>query len=173
MSMGGYVTFAMLRREPARFSQVVLADTRPSADTPAGRKGRQEMLSALDALGPAAVADIMLPKLLGESTQAAQPELVQHVRQMIEAGAPAGIAGGIRAMMDRPDSTTLLDTIGVPALVIVGEDDVLTPPADSEIMAARLARCRLVKLAGAGHLSSLETPRPFSIALSDFLTAPL
>ncbi len=173
MSMGGYVTFAMLRRESARFSQVVLADTRPSADTPAGRKGRQEMLAALDAHGPAAVADIMLPKLLGASTQTAQAELVQHVRQMIEAGDPGGIAGGIRAMMERPDSTPLLDTIGVPALVIVGEEDVLTPPADSEAMAARLPRCRLVKLAGAGHLSSLETPRPFSIALSDFLSSPL
>ena len=173
VSMGGYVTFAMLRREPARFSQVVLADTRSTADTAAGRTGRQEMLDALDARGPAAVADMMLPRLLGESTQNAQPELTQHLRQMIESSDPAGVAGGIRAMMDRPDSTPLLDTIGVPSLVIVGEEDVLTPLADSEAMASRLPRCRLVKLPGAGHLSSLETSRAFSIALTDFLTSPL
>jgi len=173
MSMGGYVTFAMLRRELPRFSQVVLADTRPSADTAAGRKGRQEMLAALDARGPAAVADMMLPNLLGESTHNHQPELVQRVREMIESSDPAGIAGGIRAMMDRSDSTTLLAAVGVPTLVIVGEDDVLTPPAESETMASRLPRCRLVKLPGAGHLSSLEAPRAFSIALTDFLTSPL
>jgi 3-oxoadipate enol-lactonase len=173
LSMGGYVAFAMIRREPARFSQIVLADTRATADTPAGREARKGMLAALDAGGPAAVADLMLPKLLGESSRTEQPELENRVRRMIETNDAAGIAGGIRAMMDRSDSTPLLDQIGVPSLIIVGDEDVLTPPADSEAMAARLRRSRLVKLPRAGHLSSLEAPRDFSVALSDFLTSPL
>jgi pimeloyl-ACP methyl ester carboxylesterase len=131
------------------------------------------MLVALEAGGPAAIADMMLPKLLGASTHEEQPEAGQRVREIIQATRVEGIAGGIRAMRDRPDSTALLDEIGVPALVVVGQEDVLTPPADSEMMAARLRRCRLVRLPRAGHLSNLEAPREFSIALADFLASPL
>ena len=96
-----------------------------------------------------------------------------RVREIIEGGDAEGFAGGIRAIRARPDSSSSLEGIGVPALVIVGEEDVLTPPSDSEAMAAVLPRCRLVKLPRAGHLSSLESPRDFSTALCDFLTSPL
>ena len=173
LSMGGYVTFGVFRREPRRFSQILLADTRSTADTPAGREARNEMLVTLDSGGPGAVAEMMLPKLLGASTHKEQPDAGQRVRDIIHASRAEGIAGGIRAMRDRPDSSALLEQIGVPALVIVGEEDVLTPPADSEMMAARLPRCRLVRLPRAGHLSNLEVPREFSIALADFLASPL
>ena len=173
LSMGGYVTFAMVRREPERFSHVLLADTRATADTPAGRASRQEMLDALTARGVGAVAEMMLPKLLGSSTHSDRPEVAQRVREIIEGGDAEGFAGGIRAIRARPDSSSSLEGIGVPALVIVGEEDVLTPPSDSEAMAAVLPRCRLVKLPRAGHLSSLESPRDFSTALCDFLTSPL
>ena len=173
LSMGGYVAFAMLRREPERFSHVVLADTRATADTSAGRASRQEMLDALQARGVGAVADMMLPKLLGESTHRERPQAAARVRALIEGGDAEGFAGGIRAIRDRPDSSSLLEKIGVPALVIVGEEDALTPPSDSEAMAALLPRCRLVRLPRAGHLSSIESPRDFSTALCDFLTSPL
>jgi pimeloyl-ACP methyl ester carboxylesterase len=173
LSMGGYVAFAMIRHEPARFNALVLADTRASADSEAGRRARSEMLDAVSTKGAAAVADMMLPKLLGRTTREQRPALEQQVRRMIEANGADGISGAIRAMMARPDSTSLLETVNVPVLLIVGDEDIVTPPADSEAMARRLARCNVVTLPRTGHLSSMEAPREFAAALADFLTSPL
>lgn len=173
LSMGGYVAFAMLRRELERFNAVILADTRATADTEAGIAARKAMLDTLHASGVGAVADAMLPKLLGETTRREAPELAQQVRRMIESSSVDGVAGGIQSIMERPESTALLDSVCVPTLIIVGEEDILTPPADSDAMAERLSRSRVVKLLRAGHLSNLESPREFSTALADFLASPL
>jgi 3-oxoadipate enol-lactonase len=171
LSMGGYITLALQRLAPDRFTGVVLADTRAEADTAEGRQGRQAMSELVRAEGPGAVADRMLPKLL--SGRSPDADLPAAVRRMIEGNATDGIDYAIHAMMDRPDSTTLLPRLSVPALVIVGEEDQLTPPADSERMQRAIARSQLVVLSNAGHLSSLEAPEAFSIALANFLTSSL
>jgi 3-oxoadipate enol-lactonase len=72
-------------------------------------------------------------------------------------------------MMERPDSTALLPTLHVPALVIVGDEDVLTPPSESEAIAAALPNASLVRIAGAGHLSNLEQGMAFEASIEDFL----
>lgn len=171
LSMGGYVTFALFRRAPERFQRMVLADTRAPADTSEGRAARQRMLELLRRGGAAAVAGEMLPKLLGETTRRERPELEAVVRGMIEANSTAGIAGGIEAMMTRPDSTPLLAGIALPALIMVGAEDTLTPPTDAEAMQQQLTRSHLVSLPGAGHLSNLEAPDTFSVALANFLAS--
>ena len=176
LSMGGYVALALFRKSPERFAGMILADTRSQADTAEGRAGRRQMLDLIGeggAGGAAAVADQMLPRMLGPTTLRERPELPARVRKMIEATDPEAIAAAIEAMMGRPDSTPDLARIGVQTLVIVGDEDGLTPPADSEAIARRITRSRLVVLPGAGHLSSLEAPAPFSRALADFLASNL
>jgi pimeloyl-ACP methyl ester carboxylesterase len=173
LSMGGYVTFALFRRAPERFVRLLLADTRAGADSPEGRAARERMLELVRRDGPAAVADEMLPKLLGETTTRERPGVAAAVRTLIESNSTAGIAGGIEAMMTRPDSTPLLARIGLPALVMVGAEDALTPPAEAQTMHQALTRSQLVSLPGAGHLSNLETPDAFSTALSNFLASNL
>lgn len=173
LSMGGYVTFALFRKAAERFESLILADTRPQADTPEGRDGRRKLLHVLETRGPSAVADEMLPKLLGESSRRHRPEVVAYARQLIVANGVEGIGAGIEAMMTRPDSTGDLARISQPTLIVAGEEDGLTPPADAEAMQLQIARSRLVLLPGAGHLSSLETPEAFSLALADFLSANL
>ena len=171
LSMGGYVTLAMLRAAPERFTGVLLADTRPQADTEEGRAGRRRLLEVLRDGGPAAVVDQMLPKLLGETSHRTRPEVAAEVRRIAIANAAPGIAAAIEAMMFRPDATELLATIGRPALVLVGEEDILTPPADAEAMQRSLGRSQLVVLPAAGHLSNLETPDAFSTALATFTSS--
>jgi len=173
MSMGGYVTFALFRRAPDRFSGMVLADTRAQADTPEGRQARRAMSELVRAKGPSAVADQMIPKLLGRTTREERPSVAGEVRRLILANDAGGIDGGIHAMMTRPDSTPDLARISTPALVVVGEEDELTPVADSEAMHASIGRSRLVVLPRAGHLSGVELPEEFSRALGDFLTSNL
>lgn len=171
LSMGGYVTFALYRRAPERFSRIVLADTRAQADTPEGRQARRAMSELVRTKGADAVAEQMLPKLLGETTRRERPEVARRVRELIRANAVSGIDGAIHAMMTRPDSTPDLERISVPTLVIVGEEDTLTPVAESEALHRAIERSQLVVLEGAGHLSNLEAPEEFSRALDNFLTS--
>ena len=105
LSMGGYVTFALCRRAPERFNAMILADTKPQADTPEGREGRRKMIELVRARGAPAVADEMLPKLLGSTTRSTRPQVAATVRQMIESASVDAIAGAIEAMLGRPDST--------------------------------------------------------------------
>jgi 3-oxoadipate enol-lactonase len=173
VSMGGYITFALYRKAPERFLSLVLANTRPQADTPDGRDGRMKMRQLVNERGAGAVADQMLPKLLGETSRRERAGLERRVRGLIESNTPAGIAAAIDAMMQRPDSTPLLARIGRPTLIVAGEEDTLIPRADADAMHDGIARSRLVVLERAGHLSNLEAPEEFSVALADFLTSNL
>jgi 3-oxoadipate enol-lactonase len=169
LSLGGYVAFALLRLAPRYLSGLILADTRPQADSAAALEGRRGMLERLVEGGPAAVADDMVPKLLGSTTRATRPSVEADVRRWICANPDAGIAGAIRAMMSRPDAAALLPKIECPTLVLVGDEDVVTPPAVAEEMHRAIHRAELSIVPGAGHLASLEQPERFNLAVAQFL----
>jgi pimeloyl-ACP methyl ester carboxylesterase len=173
LSMGGYVTMALYRSAPERFTGMVLANTRAAADNEEGRAARDRMADLARREGPTAVADQMLPKLLGTSSQRARPALQPLVRRLIEANTGEGIAAAAAAMKTRPDSMPTLQRSAVPALVIAGDEDAVVPVAESEAMAAAIARSQLVVLTAAGHLSNLEVSDDFSEALGNFLRANL
>jgi pimeloyl-ACP methyl ester carboxylesterase len=92
------------------------------------------------------------PRLLGETTRRDRPDLEDAVRRLIVMNAPGSIAAALAALRDRPDSTALLPSIDVPALVIAGDEDVVTPPAEADILHRALAGSTLVVLQGVGHL---------------------
>lgn len=170
LSMGGYASFAFYRRYRERVAALVLADTRASADTEEGLRGREELAALAEKEGAAGVAEQMLPKLLGASTRANRPHVVSAVREMILTTSPAGIVRALRGMAARPASFDLLPKIQCPTLVVVGAEDTLTPPADSEALAKAIPGARLEVIPAAGHLSNLEQPAAFTRALADFLT---
>jgi len=173
LSMGGYVAFAMHRLAPSRFAGMVLADTRPQADSPTALEGRVRLRAVLAKDGPAGVADQMLPKLLGETTRRERPDIVGHTRALIESSSREAIDDAIGALMTRPDSTPGLESISCAALVLVGEHDEIAPVAEAEAMQRAIRRSTLSVIPGAGHLSSLERPDIFSRGLGDFLRAVL
>jgi pimeloyl-ACP methyl ester carboxylesterase len=170
-SMGGYAAFALLQSKPELIEALILADTRAGADSPEARANRRSMLALVDREGPQGVAKEMMPKLLGTTTRATNQTAEATVRRLIKQQSPVAIRGAIERMMHRPDSTALLATIGVPTLVIVGEEDTLTPVAESERMVQAIKGAKLVKIPGAGHLSNLEQPDAFNHALSAFLVS--
>ncbi len=169
VSMGGYIAFALVRAFPDRVRGLVLADTRAEADTDAARRGRQEMLAALDRGGAPAVVETMLPKLLGPSTHASRPDLVTRVRQIGLRQPVDGLRAAIHRLMGRPDSTSLLPALRCPVLVAAGVEDAITGPDVAREMQQRIPGARLALIDRAGHLASLEQPGTFNEALHTFL----
>ncbi|HKB10212.1 MAG TPA: alpha/beta fold hydrolase [Vicinamibacterales bacterium] len=170
LSLGGYITFAILRHAARYIHALVLADTKSQADTPEGVEGRKRLLQTVTDKGPAAIADEMVPKLLGETTRRERPEIAERVREFVLSNPTTAIAGAIRALMSRPDSTPLLETIHVPTLIVVGAEDTITPPSASEEMHRAIHGSELVQIPGAGHLANLEQPAAFDAALARFLS---
>ena len=173
LSMGGYVAFAMYRLSPSRFTGMILADTRPQPDSPQVLEGRVRVLEVLAKDGPPGVAVQLLPKQLGETTRRERPEVVRQARALIESASPAAIEAAIGALMSRPDSTPGLAAITCATVVLVGEEDEVTPTVEAEAMQRAISRSTLAVIRGAGHLSSLEQPDVFSRGLSDFLLGSL
>jgi pimeloyl-ACP methyl ester carboxylesterase len=173
LSMGGYVTMALYRLAPERFTAMVLANTKATVDTPEGRAAREQMIELVREGGASAVADQMLPKLLGATSHRARPYLEPLVRRLIEGNSAEGIAAAIQAIRDRPDSLPTLERTAVPALLIASDEDVIIPVSESEAMHAAMPRSQLVVLAAAGHLSNLEVAEDFSEALGNFLASNL
>ena len=169
VSMGGYVALAIHRRIGARLAGLVLADTRAEGDTDEARGNRRKMQALVMEKGPVAVADQMVPRLLGETTRRERPELEDEVRALVEANTAEAIHDALEALSGRPDSTGLLGDIRCPTLIVVGREDVLTPVPASAAMHARIHGSRLEVIDAAGHLATLERPELFSRVLTAFL----
>ena len=141
LSMGGYVAFALFRHAPRYIRGAGARRYTVAGRHAGGCRGARADAGTRAEKGRPAVADEMLPKLLGESTRRDDPTVVEPVRALILANSTEAIAGAITAMMTRPDSTPLLATIHVPTLVVVGEEDTLTPPpTEREMHKAMRAR---------------------------------
>jgi pimeloyl-ACP methyl ester carboxylesterase len=166
LSMGGYVAFELYRRAPGLFRGLALCDTKAAADGDEARAGRERFAQRAAERGLGWVVDEMAPRLLRAEPD---PAVVRELRHLVGGCTPAGVAACQRGMARRPDSTATLTTLACPTLVVVGEEDQATPPAEAERMAAAVKGARLVRLPGAGHLSSLEAPAAFDAALSGFV----
>jgi 3-oxoadipate enol-lactonase len=171
LSMGGYVALAFWRRHQARVRGLALIDTKAGADSAEGLIKRREMIALANERGSAGVADAMITGMVGRSTREKCPEVVDQVHAMLEAASVEGIVGGLEAMMARPDSTPTLPTIDVPTLIVVGDEDVLTPPAESRLMHEAIPESRLEIIRGAGHLSNTERPGAVNHVLTEFLSS--
>jgi len=168
LSMGGYIAFAFWRRHADKVAALCLADTKAGADSDEGRAGREANARLAEEQGANAIAEKMIPSLVAAgASQAVRDEL----RAMIGANSPDGIAAALRGMALRPDSTPDLASISVPTLLIVGEADALTPPAEATKINMGVAGrpTYVAVLPDVGHLSAMEAPEAFSIALADFL----
>ncbi|HKG91803.1 MAG TPA: alpha/beta fold hydrolase [Gemmatimonadaceae bacterium] len=169
LSMGGYVAFALWRRHRARVRALILADTRPGPDSDEARQKRRELIALARAKGSSAVAESMIPGMVGKSTREKNAGLVDAMYQMMQNAPVDGVVGALEAMIARPDSAPTLPTIDVPTLVVVGEEDALTPVSEARAMHAAIPSSRLEVLAGAGHVSNFERPAAFNHVVSEFL----
>lgn len=162
ISMGGYVALALYELRPAMVRTLSLVDTRAGADSPEARSARDALADQLLDHGRVSFAGTMMASLLApRPSKATQARL----RSMIEGTRYETIVAALEGMKERPDRTSLLPQIAVPTLVAVGEQDVLTPPAQARAMAESIPGARTTVIRGAGHLSPMERPDEVNSAL--------
>ena len=169
LSMGGYVAFEVMRRAPQRVTRLALLGTSAKPATPENNVPREQMIELAEKGAFDNVVTLLWQKLVAPHRLADEPLRLQ-VRAMAEAVGPEGFVRQQRAIMGRPDSRPGLAAIRVPTLVLVGEDDQITPPAEAEEIAAGIGRsATLTRLPETGHLSSLEAPAAVTAALRAWL----
>lgn len=169
LSMGGYIAFSFWEANPARVAGLILCDTRAAADAPAVAESREHTARRVLSEGPQFLADAMTPKLFAAATLSERPALVAAARDVMLKTDPRGIAAAALGMAVRPDMTARLPQIACPALVVVGAEDVISPPAEMRGIARAMPRARFVEIAGAGHMSPLEQPEAVNRAIEQFL----
>jgi 3-oxoadipate enol-lactonase len=169
LSMGGYIALQFWRRHAARLRGLILCDTRAAADAPAAAAARAVMADRVLREGPAPLVETMLPKVLGETTRRQRPDLVEAVRRVMMGADPRAIAAATRGMAERPDMTASLPRIRCPALVVVGSEDVASPPAEMRGLVEAIPGAKFVEIPAAGHLAPLENPSAVSAAIAEFL----
>ena len=169
LSMGGYIAWEFARRHAARLRGLILCDTRAVPDSAEAAANRLKLADDVVRVGPELVANAMLPKLLSDRESTRRTELKDDLRRVILATDPRGIAAASRGMAERADARPWLAGIGCPALVIVGEQDVISTPAEMSEIAKRLPNAIFRVIADAGHLAPLENPPLVNDFMRSFL----
>jgi pimeloyl-ACP methyl ester carboxylesterase len=171
-SMGGYLAMALLRHHPDRVARLVLSDTKAlSDDGPAAARRTETQRQIRSGSELASLAKSNVENQLSSGSMA-RPELVSYAHALADGATPEGWIGALEAMKTRPDSMLLLRQASLPALVIVGELDRITPIADARSLRLFL-KGELVVIPNVGHLPNIEDPIAFNEALANFLGVEL
>ncbi len=173
LSMGGYLCFAFWRRHPDRVRALVLADTKAGADDAEGKAKRVAMQQVAASEGVGSIAEKMITGMVGKTTRETRPDVVATLAAMMRRQGVRAVHDALDVLKERPDSTPTLATITVPTLILVGEEDALTPVAESRAMAAAIPGSRLEVIPQAGHASNLEDAATFTRLLSEFVEATI
>jgi pimeloyl-ACP methyl ester carboxylesterase len=169
LSMGGYITLRALERNADRFMAAVLCNTRSEADSNEGRLKRAAGIESVKKEGSAPFAEEFVKLVFATETFRAKPAAVESIREIIEQTPPLSIAGTLLALSARTDTTPSLSNIKIPATILVGEHDTITPPASSQAMHEKIPGSELHIIPQAAHMSNLENPDFFNEKLLSFL----
>jgi pimeloyl-ACP methyl ester carboxylesterase len=167
LSMGGYIAFQFAEHYRDQLRALILCDTKAAADSEEARQTRYKMADLVTRSGTGILAESMPAKLFAAGHLGSELDL--QTRDVIRRANPLGVAAAQLGMAARPDVTARLSAIDVPTLVIVGDEDVITPPAEMNSMAEKIPGARFVSIPGAGHMAPLENPGLVNAAMREFL----
>jgi pimeloyl-ACP methyl ester carboxylesterase len=169
-SMGGYIALEVMRQAGERVAKLALLDTAARADTPEQTERRRQQIALAAGGRMKAVVDLQFPNLVHPSRRA--DEALRRACDLMaeETGAEAFVRQQT-AIIGRPDSRPSLAAVRCPTLVLVGEQDAVTPPERSQEMAAAIAGARLVVVPECGHMCALEQPERVTQELVRWLDA--
>jgi 3-oxoadipate enol-lactonase len=170
VAFGGWVALTLYRSHSNMVAGLVLADSRPDAESSEGRAKRLDQQLLARTSGVRAVTATWPHLLTAEASRQANPQLGDVVLESMEAGL-AGFLGGLEAIRNRPDMSDVLGSLKVPTLIVAGEQDRICPPDLSLRMHEMVAHSRLAILPNVGALTNLEAPIVFNTLLIEFLAS--
>lgn len=168
LSMGGYVSLRTVERNTERVSGLVLCDTKSEADTNETKLARGASIRAIKKNGVGAYAETFLKGALCPTSLKDQ-SVVESAAKLIQQNTALGLCGTLLALAGRTDTTSFLPKIEVPTLILVGEQDTITPPEQSHKMHSMIQNSELHVIPRAAHLSNMENPVEFNTHLLSFL----
>jgi 3-oxoadipate enol-lactonase len=169
VSIGGYALFEFWRRNRGRVAALALCNTKAPADNAEARAARLQAANDVLERGTEPFFQSMIPRLIGESTRVARPDLVDGVLGMMRRMSAQDVAQVQRGMAERPDSVDTLKTINVPTMLVTGDEDGFAGVNEAEFMRQRIAGSKLSVIGKAGHYSPWERPEEAARALRQFL----
>lgn len=169
LSMGGQIAMEIYRQAAKRIAGLILADTFPQAEKPAGKLYRYAVADVITESGIEAYAKELLPNMIAHYNVRAMPDVAEHVLNMMATTPPEGAAAALRGRANRRDYVDTLGGVSVPTLIVVGRDDAFTPIKDAEFMHQAVTDSTLIIVEGTGHLPNLERPEVVNSAWEAFL----
>jgi 3-oxoadipate enol-lactonase len=172
LSMGGYITLRALEREQDKFKAAVLCDTRSEADANENKLKRSAQIAQIKGGGLNDFISTFIKGTLSESTlngDEAKKNIAGFLREVISWQKAESICTALMSLAARTDTTSFLEQISIPTLIMVGEDDKLTPPELSKSMHSKIKGSQLKLIPGAGHFSNLENSIEFNDNLIAFM----
>lgn len=171
LSMGGYIAWEFWRRHPQRLSRLILCDTRAAGDNAETQNTRRSTAERVLRDGTDFLAKMMIPKLFAQETLEQKSALVEATRQVLLDTSPTAIAAALNGMAERKDATDWLSEIRIPALLLCGVADSITPTDEMQQIAKTIPEARYVTIPQAGHMAPLENPQVCNRELRNFLEA--
>ena len=169
LSMGGYIALRALERMPDKFSAAVLCDTRSESDNNEGKLKRAAAIKRINTEGLIPFTKDFVTNCFGDHYKQNNKE--EFEKRIVKSSAfdPVGVKGSLLAMISRNDTTEYLNKIKIPALIICGELDTLTPPSVMKPMAERINNAEFVVIKNSGHMSPIENSEEVNRTFGNFL----
>lgn len=169
LSMGGYIALNVISRYPEHVAGLILCDTQCTADTDETRETRFRSIGIIENGGKDVYIQTSLKNLFAPQSFEKIPEAVEAIRTIMHQADAEVICNTLRALASRHETCSALSKIKVPALIICGEEDVITPVAKAEFMHQHIADSELVLIPGVGHVSNREASDIFNQSVQQFI----
>jgi 3-oxoadipate enol-lactonase len=168
LSMGGYIIQRTLVKSPGLFRTITLADTKGEKDTDEALLARSEVVNAIRRGDRNSFVTGFIKKLISDINYN-KPGLVNTLEKIISENSDKGICGAVNVLATRTTTLRQLQSLNLPSLILVGEEDILTPLNCSEQLAKVLSNSEMHIIKNSGHLSNIENPEEFNNLLEIFL----
>lgn len=173
ISMGGYIALRAMELHPDKFKAAILCDTKSEADSNQPKIARAAQINQIKSGGRSIFSENFLKNALGEIAEEDQEKkkVAARLAEILSWQKDEGITGALLTLAARTDTTEFLEKLDIPVLVIVGENDRLTPPEYSKMLYSKIRSAKLAVIQGAGHFPNMEKPEAFNKEINNFLNS--
>lgn len=170
LSMGGYIALNAVENYPDHFDALILSDTTCTADTPEAKEKRMKTIESIKKDGVEKFAEESIKNLFAPESFSTKKLEIAAVREMIVNTTEESLCNTLRAFYERKETCSKLSDIYVPVLIMVGEEDKITPLAAAQLINEKIKESLLRIIEHAGHLSNIENPSEFNNQLEEFVS---